>query len=77
MLFRSTPDQNPIVGQVDEVEEFYQVSGFMGHGFMMAPVMSRLLAQHIAEGTDLPLFSRWSLRRFKEGKLLKESMIIG
>ncbi|NUP05197.1 MAG: FAD-binding oxidoreductase [Polyangiaceae bacterium] len=72
-----TPDQNPIVGQVDEIEEFYQVSGFMGHGFMMAPVIGRLLAQHIAEGTDLPLFERWNLRRFKEGKLLKESMIIG
>jgi sarcosine oxidase subunit beta len=72
-----TPDQNPIVGQVDEVDDFFQVSGFMGHGFMMAPVMGRLLAQHIAEGTDLPLFERWALRRFKEGRLLKESMIIG
>lgn len=72
-----TPDQNPIVGQVDEVEDFYQASGFMGHGFMMAPVMGRLLAQHIAEQTDLPLFSRWSLRRFKEGRLLTENMIIG
>jgi sarcosine oxidase subunit beta len=72
-----TPDQSPIVGQVDEVEEFYQASGFMGHGFMMAPVMGKLIAQHIAEGTDLPMFERWNLRRFKEGRLLGESMIIG
>jgi sarcosine oxidase, subunit beta len=72
-----TPDQNPIVGQVDDVDEFYQASGFMGHGFMMAPVMGKLLAQHIAEATDLPLFSRWNLRRYKEGKLLTETMIIG
>jgi sarcosine oxidase subunit beta len=72
-----TPDANPIVGQVDEVDDFYQASGFMGHGFMMAPVMGKLLAQHVAEGTHLPLFSRWALRRFKEGRLLKESMIIG
>jgi sarcosine oxidase subunit beta len=72
-----TPDANPIVGQVDEVDEFYQASGFMGHGFMMAPVMGRLLAQHLAEGTDLPMFERWNLRRFKEGRLLSESMIIG
>ncbi len=72
-----TPDANPIVGQVDEVDEFFQVSGFMGHGFMMAPVMGKLLAEHVARGTDLPLFSRWSLRRFKEGRLLHESMIIG
>jgi len=72
-----TPDANPIVGGVDEVEHFYQASGFMGHGFMMAPVMGRLIAQHIAEEADLPLFRRWNLRRFKEGRLLQESMIIG
>src|SRR5262249_45967030 len=72
-----TPDANPIVGEVDEVEGFYQASGFMGHGFMMAPVMGRLLAEHIARGTELPMFERWSLRRFKEGKLLSEAMIIG
>ncbi|TKC94119.1 NAD(P)/FAD-dependent oxidoreductase [Polyangium fumosum] len=72
-----TPDANPIVGEVDAIEHFYQASGFMGHGFMMAPVMGKLLAQHIAEGTKLPLFDRWNLRRFAEGKLLSESMIIG
>ena len=72
-----TPDANPIVGPVDEVEEFYQASGFMGHGFMMAPVMGKLLADHIADGTNLPLFERWNLRRFAQGKLLTETMIIG
>ncbi|HTJ82111.1 MAG TPA: FAD-binding oxidoreductase [Polyangiaceae bacterium] len=72
-----TPDQNPIIGQVDEIEDFFQVSGFMGHGFMMAPVIGRLLAEHIATGKSLPLFDRWALRRFKEGRLLTESMIIG
>lgn len=72
-----TPDANPIVGEVDGVEHFYQVSGFMGHGFMMAPVMGRLMAQYIAEATPLPLFERWALRRFAEGRLLSEQMIIG
>jgi sarcosine oxidase, subunit beta len=72
-----TPDQNPIVGEVDEVDGFYQASGFMGHGFMMAPVMGRILARHLAEGSDVPLFERWNLRRFKEGRLLSEAMIIG
>lgn len=72
-----TPDANPIVGEVDEIEGFYQASGFMGHGFMMAPVMGRLIAQYIAEGTELPMFERWNLRRFKEGRLLTEAMIIG
>jgi sarcosine oxidase subunit beta len=72
-----TPDANPIVGPIDEVEGFYQASGFMGHGFMMAPVMGKLIAQWLVERTELPLFERWNLRRFKEGKLLSEGMIIG
>ena len=76
-----TPDANPIVGGVDEVVHFYQASGFMGHGFMMAPVVGKLIAEHVARGGDdgptPPLFERWNLRRFKEGRLLSESMIIG
>ena len=72
-----TPDANPVVGPVDDVERFFQASGFMGHGFMMAPVVGKLLAQVIAQDTPVPLFDRWNLRRFKEGKLLSEGMILG
>jgi sarcosine oxidase subunit beta len=71
-----TPDANPIVGPVDGVEDFFQASGFMGHGFMMAPVVGKRLADLLA-GDAVPEFDRWSLRRFKEGKLLQEGMIIG
>jgi sarcosine oxidase subunit beta len=72
-----TPDANPIVGEVDEVAGFIQASGFMGHGFMMAPVVGHLLAQSIDEGRVHPMFEQWNLRRFREGKLLSEGMIIG
>lgn len=72
-----TPDANPIVGPIDEVEHFYQASGFMGHGFMMAPIMGKLLAESIVTAAPSPLFERWNLRRFRTGKLLSEAMIIG
>jgi sarcosine oxidase subunit beta len=72
-----TPDANPIVGPVDEIEGFHQASGFMGHGFMMAPIVGKLLAQAIATGRPEPRFEPWALRRFREGKLLSESMILG
>ncbi len=72
-----TPDANPIVGPVDGIDHFYQTSGFMGHGFMMAPVIGKRLAEVVATGTNLPEFERWNLRRFKEGKLLSEGLIIG
>jgi sarcosine oxidase subunit beta len=71
-----TPDANPIVGPVDEVEEFHQASGFMGHGFMMAPVVGKRMADLLA-GDEVPEFDRWALRRFKQGKLLDEGMILG
>jgi sarcosine oxidase subunit beta len=72
-----TPDANPIVGPIDDVEHFYQASGFMGHGFMMAPIVGKLLAQLVAADSTNALLERWNLRRFKEGKLLSEAMIIG
>jgi sarcosine oxidase subunit beta len=44
---------------------------------MMAPIVGKLIAQYMVEEVPLPMFERWNLRRFKEGKLLSESMIIG
>ncbi len=72
-----TPDANPVVGPVDDVENFFQASGFMGHGFMMAPVIGKLYAEELIEEKTSPLFAKWNLRRFKEGNLLSEAMIIG
>jgi sarcosine oxidase subunit beta len=76
-LYDISADGNPIVGAVDEIEGFYLVSGFMGHGFMMAPVVGRLLAQLIAMRDAPPIFERWNLRRFKQGRLLDEDLTIG
>ena len=76
-LYDITPDANPIVGEVDEIEHFYQASGFMGHGFMMAPIIGKRMAEYVATGSPLPMFERWNLRRFREGRLLSEAMIIG
>jgi sarcosine oxidase subunit beta len=72
-----TPDGNPLVGPIDEIEGLILTSGFMGHGFMMAPVMGELLARHLLYGEEKELFERWNLRRYREGKLLSESMILG
>jgi sarcosine oxidase subunit beta len=76
-LYDISPDSNPIIGPVDKVDGFFLLSGFMGHGFMMAPVVGQRIAAHIARGTGGELFERWSLNRFATGRLLKEGMIIG
>jgi sarcosine oxidase, subunit beta len=72
-----TPDGNPLCGAIDEVAGLYLMSGFMGHGFMMAPIMGELFARHLLYGEEQALFDRWALRRYREGKLLSESMILG
>ncbi len=72
-----TPDGSPIVGFIDEIEGFYQICGFMGHGFMMAPIMGKLVAEHLLGKSTDPIFEHWNLRRFREGKLVPETMILG
>lgn len=72
-----TPDGSPIVGRVKSPVNLTMACGFMGHGFMMAPVMGRLLAEHVATQETSELFARWSLGRFETGQLQHETMIIG
>lgn len=73
-----TPDRNPIIGEVDEIKGFFQLNGFVGHGFMMAPVVGKIVGEHLAKGRDHAILSQNRLRRFKEGVGAKaESMIIG
>ncbi len=72
-----TPDGSPIVGRVSSPDNLVLACGFMGHGFMMAPVMGRLLAEHVATGETSALFHQWRLGRFAAGELATETMIIG
>jgi sarcosine oxidase subunit beta len=65
------------VGPVDEAPGLFLASGFMGHGFMMAPAVGKRLARAIATGETPEPFDAWSLARFKRGMALSEAMIIG
>jgi len=72
-----TPDGSPIVGAVDEVAGLELACGFMGHGFMMAPVFGPLFARHLLRDEEADLFARWNLRRFARGELANAGMILG
>jgi sarcosine oxidase subunit beta len=72
-----TPDGSPVVGAVDEVEGLTLACGFMGHGFMMAPVFGPLFARHLLRGEEAELFHRWNLRRFATGELAEAGMTLG
>jgi sarcosine oxidase, subunit beta len=47
-LYEMTPDHNPIIGPSSDVEGFYTIAGFSGHGFQHAPAAGRILADLIA-----------------------------
>jgi sarcosine oxidase, subunit beta len=72
-----TPDTNPIIGYVPEPDNFYQYHGLMGHGFMFAPALSEMVADHLATGRIHPDIAEYDLGRFARGGREVETMIIG
>lgn len=72
-----TPDTQPILGPVDQFENFIQLHGFMGHGFMMAPYWGKTMAEFIVKKKHRDKIEPYRLERFKEGALTHETMIIG
>jgi sarcosine oxidase, subunit beta len=72
-----TPDNSPILGRTPQLPNLLQLSGFVGHGFMMAPAVAERMAEWMATGASDELFERFNLARFAEGRLEREDMIIG
>ncbi len=71
-----TPDAQPIIGETD-VKNFYHSTGYSGHGFMLAPVAGKILAQHITgkKPPDID-FSMLDYRRFARGEHIRESNVV-
>ncbi|MFH1688851.1 MAG: FAD-binding oxidoreductase [Candidatus Eisenbacteria bacterium] len=75
-LYDLTPDAQPILGETDGVEGFFQASGFSGHGFMIAPMVATLVAQTVAgQEPDLDI-SRLNARRFTEGPITTDKSVV-
>lgn len=72
-----TPDNSPILGRTPGLPNLLQLSGFVGHGFMMAPAVTERMAAWMATNESDELFERFTLSRFEEGRMEREDMIIG
>ena len=72
-----TPDNSPILGRTPGLDNMLQMSGFVGHGFMMAPAVAERMAAWMVKGESDELFTRFNLSRFEEGRMERENMIIG
>ena len=72
-----SPDHRPIIGAVEGYKGYYHACGFSGHGFMLAPIVARLLAELITTGkTSLPI-DALALTRFAKGEIAKDPYVVG
>jgi len=76
-LYEVTPDAQPILGRLPQVDGLYSCTGFSGHGFMHGPICGLLLAEEVLDGcaqtVDIdPL--RWE--RFESGSLAGEYNVV-
>ncbi len=71
-----TPDNNPVLGPAG-YPNFHQLSGFVGHGFMMAPAVAELYADVLAGRGKDEIIDRFGVGRFAKGAAPREDLIIG
>ena len=76
-LYEVSPDAHPILGRVSEVDGFYCIGGFSGHGFQHGPACGLLLAEEILDGAAQSLdITPLHNDRFREGKLIVEYNVV-
>jgi sarcosine oxidase subunit beta len=75
-LYEMTPDHQPILGPVDDIDGFWCACGFSGHGFQMAPAVGHLLARSfVGEAPEVSL-DVFAHRRFKTGVMEPELNVV-
>jgi sarcosine oxidase subunit beta len=73
-----TPDNKPILGPSPGVENLVQLNGASGHGFMVSPMTTRLVAEHILGRKPSMDLEPFLLERFRDGyEPEKERLVIG
>lgn len=72
-----SPDHRPIVGSVEGIDGYYHACGFSGHGFMLSPVVSKLLSELITAGTTSLPIDDLNLERFRSRELTKDPYVVG
>ena len=78
--YDQSPDGNPILGAAPGHPDFLLACGFVGHGFMMAPIVGKLYGDWLTGGAPHEIFTRYTLGRFTDGSAAahaKEDFNIG
>ena len=75
-LYDLTPDKTQILGAIPEVPGFFVAAGFSGRGFMVAPMVGKLMAEvMLGLPTDYPI-DMYGFKRFESGNLYVEPSVV-
>jgi sarcosine oxidase subunit beta len=72
-----TPDARPILGETEKIKGFIQCNGFSGHGFMLSPMVTKILSDFIVDGKTPDILESLNLKRFRGKKIVKEVSVVG
>ena len=76
-VYDVTPDWNPVLGRLPDMQGLIVGYGFSGHGFKLSPAVGRVLAQAaLGLPTDVAL-TPYALERFRSGRLLTGQYGVG
>jgi sarcosine oxidase subunit beta len=76
-FYEVTPDDNPLLGHVPDLDGFIVAAGFSGHGFMQGPAIGLAIAELVIDGETRTIdLSAFRPSRFQEGALLQEHNVI-
>lgn len=76
-FYEITPDDNPILGYMPQVENLIVAAGFSGHGFMQGPAIGKAISELVLDGAPQIIdLSAFRPGRFQEGDLSQEHNVI-
>ncbi|HEX78216.1 MAG TPA: FAD-binding oxidoreductase [Dehalococcoidia bacterium] len=70
-LVPTSPDEHPILGPVPQVRGFYVVAGLSGQGFMLSPIIGKLMAEAILGEEPSIAIDKLDLGRFERGERIE------
>ncbi len=76
-LYEVTPDHQPIMGKLPQVEGLFACTGFSGHGFMHGPVAGQLMSEEILfDGARTIDISSLQYERFERRRPCEEKNVV-
>jgi sarcosine oxidase subunit beta len=76
-LYEMTADAQPILGPIEEIDNFIQACGFSGHGLMLAPAVSQLLAEMVVKNSTSEVINSLNIQRLRNLKdVVREKSVV-